>query len=259
MVKGLDTFKAYFGNHAESYVIIGGTACDIHETQFAQVPRATKDIDIVLVVEALTDPFVERFWQMVRDGGYGERNLEVRNDAERKHEYYRFKAPSDKTFPYQMELFSRRLGMIHVPEDEHLTPIPAGEDLSSLSAILMDDQYYQFTLDHSVLMEGVHIAQPEALICLKAKAYLEMVERKAKEGVGDAKDIRKHKNDVYRLATILSVTKPIELPQNLHDHLVEFLRATEDDLPNRDFFKVAGVPGVGGEDAWKVIVNSFVL
>lgn len=259
MVRGIEKFKEYFAGYSESYVVIGGTACDIHETQYSQVPRATKDIDIVLVVEALTDAFVERFWQMVRDGNYGDRNLGVKNDDLSRHEYYRFKNPADKSYPYQLELFSRRLGMIRVPDDAHLTPIPTGEDLSSLSAILMDDQYYNFTLEHSDVSDGIHIANIEALICLKAKAYLEMIERKEKEGIGDAKDIRKHKNDVYRLATMLAVPAPIVLPENLRHHLREFLKKTESELPNNDFFKAAGAGGVKGEDARQVILDSFIL
>ena len=29
MVKGLDTFKEYFQNFSEQYVLIGGAACDL--------------------------------------------------------------------------------------------------------------------------------------------------------------------------------------------------------------------------------------
>ena len=162
MVKGIEKFKEYFSEYAECYVVIGGTACDLHESQFEQIPRATKDIDIVLVVEALTDSFVERFWQMIKDGQYGDRHMGMKNNE--LHEYYRFKKPADTSFPYQLELFSRRLGLINVPTDAHLTPIPTDEDLSSLSAILMDDQYYNFTLEHSTIVDGVHIANIGALL-----------------------------------------------------------------------------------------------
>jgi hypothetical protein len=84
-------------------------------------------------------------------GGYG--NV--------KHEYYRFMKPEDHSFPYQIELFSRSLGLINFPEDARITPIPVNDDLSSLSAILMDDEYYHFTIDHSVMEEGIHIATIE--------------------------------------------------------------------------------------------------
>ena len=60
MVKGLDTFRRYFKGFEDQYVLIGGAACDIvfesNETTF----RATRDLDIVLIVEALTPEFGEK-------------------------------------------------------------------------------------------------------------------------------------------------------------------------------------------------------
>ncbi|NVB76564.1 hypothetical protein HUV05_24325, partial [Bacteroides vulgatus] len=96
-----------------------------------------------------------------------------------RHEYYRFKEPGNPDFPYQIELFSRNIGVVKFPDDAHITPIPVDDDLSSLSAILMDDDYYYYTIEHSTLEEGVHIANIESLICLKCRAYLEMTERKS--------------------------------------------------------------------------------
>ena len=46
----------------------------------------------------------------------------------------------------------------------------------------MDDDYYHLTICHSALVDGVHYANPECLICLKAKAFLDMTRRKAEEG-----------------------------------------------------------------------------
>jgi predicted nucleotidyltransferase len=48
MVRGLDTFKKYFKQFTDNYVIIGGTACDIIINQAGFIPRATKDIDIIV-------------------------------------------------------------------------------------------------------------------------------------------------------------------------------------------------------------------
>ncbi len=53
MVRGLDIFKKYFEQYPDNYVIIGGTACDINIDEAGFVPRVTRDIDIILVVEAL--------------------------------------------------------------------------------------------------------------------------------------------------------------------------------------------------------------
>ncbi|MBC2717822.1 MAG: hypothetical protein HF978_21165 [Desulfobacteraceae bacterium] len=48
MVRGLDLFRDYFKDHADQYVLIGGTACDIAMSQMGLDFRATKDLDIVL-------------------------------------------------------------------------------------------------------------------------------------------------------------------------------------------------------------------
>lgn len=89
-----------------------------------------------------------------------------------------FMKPMNIDYPMQIELFSRSLGLIDLPEDAVITPIPTDEDLSSLSAILMDDEYYHFTVDHSTLVDNIHIADVESLICLKSKAFIDLSERK---------------------------------------------------------------------------------
>lgn len=61
MVIGLEKFREYFTNFPGSYVIIGGTACDIVIGAAGLKPRATKDIDIILIIEALTPDFVRHF------------------------------------------------------------------------------------------------------------------------------------------------------------------------------------------------------
>ena len=61
MVRGLDIFKKYFEAYPGNYMIIGGTACDLIIDEAGFVPRATKDIDIILVVEALNGEFIKQF------------------------------------------------------------------------------------------------------------------------------------------------------------------------------------------------------
>lgn len=68
MVRGIDTFKEFFKGFEDNYVIIGGTACEIYEDLYAQVPRATKDIDIILVVEALSAEFVAKILGVCKEG-----------------------------------------------------------------------------------------------------------------------------------------------------------------------------------------------
>ena len=82
MVRGMNKFRTFFAEFTNNYVIIGGTACDFYEERYGQEPRATKDIDIILVVEALSTDFVSRFWEFVKAGGYTSRQ---RGEVGRAH------------------------------------------------------------------------------------------------------------------------------------------------------------------------------
>ena len=55
MVKGIDMFREYFEEFTEQYVLIGGSACDISFHDNNMDFRATKDLDMVLVVAQCFD------------------------------------------------------------------------------------------------------------------------------------------------------------------------------------------------------------
>ena len=66
MVTGIDSFKEWFKGSEEQYAIIGGTACDILMTEDGLDFRATKDIDLVLIIEAVDANFGKKFWEYVK-------------------------------------------------------------------------------------------------------------------------------------------------------------------------------------------------
>ena len=101
--------------------------------------RATKDFDIVLCIEVLDKSFAEAFWAFVKEGGY-----QNQQRSTGKKVFYRFNKPGDERYPFMLELFSRAPDTLVLGDDSHLTPIPITEDVSSLSAILLDADYYQF-------------------------------------------------------------------------------------------------------------------
>ena len=70
MVVGMDLFTEHFQSFTNQYLLIGGGACYRH-FEMAGLPfRATKDLDIILIIEALTPEFVNHFWQFIRAGEY---------------------------------------------------------------------------------------------------------------------------------------------------------------------------------------------
>ena len=72
--------------------------------------RSTKDLDIVLVAEALTSAFFVTFWDFVRDGKY-----EHLQGSTGKSTFYRFVKPGNPEYPYMLELFSRVPNAFSVP------------------------------------------------------------------------------------------------------------------------------------------------
>ena len=252
MVRGLNIFKKYFEQYHENYVIIGGTACDIILDEAGFIPRATKDIDIILVVEALSFEFVKQFWLFINDGKYQQR--EKSNDA---REYFRFIKPENLEFPHQIELFSRTPDIIILEGEAHLTPIPVDDDLSSLSAILLNDDYYNYMIEHSQVEDGLHHANIEALICLKAKAFLEIKERIEKGSKEDTKQLKKHKTDVFRLTVMLTPESEFDLPETIQTHINQFAVLAAKELPDKGIFKEMGLRNIDPGIVFEQFKKSF--
>lgn len=79
MVTGLDTFRRYFSDHNDSYVLIGGAACDLWFSQAGIRYRNTKDFDVVLCVEVVDTAFADlrRFVAAMATDGVNPRDFKV--------------------------------------------------------------------------------------------------------------------------------------------------------------------------------------
>lgn len=118
MVVGLDVWREHFKDFTDRYALIGGVACDTLMTE-ADLPfRATKDLDVVLLVEALDAAFAEAFWAFVEAGGYERREMSEGGNL------YRFAKPATYGFPFMIELFSRAPDGFALGEGSHLLPRP---------------------------------------------------------------------------------------------------------------------------------------
>ena len=136
MVTGFTIFKENFEEFKGQYVIIGGTACDILMEEEDLEFRATKDIDIVLIVEAMTVEFGKKFWEYISEAGYEHQNKSVGTP-----QFYRFTSPRSKEYPYMIEIFSKKPEFLILGENAVLTPLPIDDEISSLSAILLNETY----------------------------------------------------------------------------------------------------------------------
>lgn len=232
MVTGIDKFKEAFAQYADNYVIIGGTACDIVLQGTDMRPRATSDIDMIIIVERMTPEFAAAFWKFVREGGYHPAKRSRENSDESVYTLYRFDNPDDG-YPVQIELLSRHPDILGEPSGFVIEPIPAGDELSSLSAIIMDDDYYHFTIRNSFVDGGLRIAHPVALMALKARAYLNLVAEREKGKHVNTKHIKKHRSDVLKLIATTSVPEPVKVTESIYECLREFSEGIRKTLPSQ--------------------------
>lgn len=254
MVNGLDKFAEFFNEFSDNYLLIGGAACDRQLESAGLDFRATKDLDIVLVAEVYSADFVAKFWEFTELGKY-----EIQEKSSGEKIYYRFKNPADDSFPWQLELFSRN-PEIKLEDDARLTPIPIDEEVTSLSAILMDDECYKFTIKHANEIDGAKVASTATLICLKASAHLDLKKRKEEGESVSSKDIKKHRNDIIRLAVTLADEDITDVPEQLEKDLKEVLAGFKNDPPDVEAIgKDLGLQEISLDEIIKQIEKTFHL
>ena len=225
MVRGLDVFREYFAAHSDQYVLIGGVAATYAMEGAGLTFRATRDLDIVLHIEALTPEFGKAFWRFVEAGEYETRQT----SAVGKPRVYRFVKPKNERFPTMLELFCRAPDGINLPANSQLTPIPLDESVASLSAIILDDDYYRFVMSGRRESDGVAWVGEDRLIPLKASAWLDLTARRQSGEAIDADNIRKHAKDIIRLSQLLAPDLRVEIAPKITDQLSRFLGAIATD------------------------------
>lgn len=218
MVNGIRIFREHFSNFKEQYTVIGGFACDLLMNDAGLDFRQTVDIDMVLIVEALTTDFAKAFWSFIEAGGY-----QARQRSNGKPEFYRFVDPTNPAYPKMIELFSRPQSNVVLQPGTHLMPLHIDDEVSSLSAILLNDDYYHFLLAGRTVTDGISILDAEHIIPLKMKAWLDLKSKKAEGMHVNSRDIKKHRLDVFRLFQLVRQDQKIFVPKSVGEDIVQFI------------------------------------
>ena len=104
----------------------------------------------------------------------------------------------------------------------------------------------------------MHVANAEALICLKAKAYNDLRARKEQGGDVDSDDIEKHKKDVFRLAPMLTEGARYSLPEEMEVDMREFVTRVAKELPNEDFLRASGLGALRVEGMLETVKRAYI-
>lgn len=106
--------------------------------------------------------------------------------------------------------------------------------------------------------------KPEGLIPLKARAWIDLTERRTRSGGVDERDIRKHRTDVFRLSQLLTPARPVSVPESVRADLFRFLDHFPADSPEWPGILQALAGGGGGAtlspaDMIRALESAFVV
>ena len=184
--------------------------------------RATKDIDMIIMFEDRFSEFAHKFWEYVKLGDYrcGWRNSD-------KPHFYRFTEPKEG-FPVQIELFSRKPDY-HLESDGEIIPIHIDDDISSLSSIMLNDDFYDFMRHGKITINGLSVLKASYIIPFKMYAWLNLRDEKAAGKHVNSKDLRKHKNDVFQLFQIVPDDETIDVRGDVATTIDRFINEMKDE------------------------------
>lgn len=222
-VSGIDKFKNAMQGFESSYVLIGGSACSLLMAEYGAEFRATKDLDIVILSDRPDDGFAKALWTFVKEGNY---EPWARSDSNIC--FYRFVKPRKTGYPSMLELFARHPEFPLSNKQSEITPLPFKEDISSLSAILLDDDYYAFLLDGLSSIDGISVLDAAHLIPLKMRAHIDLNNRRNADQHVNSADLKKHRKDAIRLLEIIPDDTALALPAKIKADAKQFIGTIED-------------------------------
>ena len=155
---------------------------------------------------------------MVEDGGY-----ETRIKGNNKKELYRFLKPKNAAYPYTIELFSRKPVDFEISKESLLTPIHIDDDILSLSAILLNDEYYMLFSEGRKNVDGVSVLDEAYLVLFKMRAYMDLKQRAEQGEKQLSGGIKKHKNDTFRLLAIVQPDRTVEVSERIKEDIKKYI------------------------------------
>lgn len=248
-VNGLDIFAEKLKTYSDNFIIVGGTACSLEMNDAGINFRATNDIDMIVIVEELSAEFGKAFWDFVKEGGY-----EFWKAEETTH-FFRFFNPQNSNYPKMIELFSRKQDWIPSDMVGKYTKIVVSDEISSLSAILLDDTYYRFLKEGSEIVNNLPVLKPMYLIAFKAKAHVDLNKKHSEGQHINERDLKKHKNDILRLVQLLNPNETIDVTDAVKADMQNFFDLIEKENIDMKALKL----NYSKDDAVKILKHTFEM
>lgn len=216
-----DNFIHTFRKYSSCYTIIGGTATAIILDRSGLKPRITKDYDIVMHEEARNEEFYNVLIAFLEQGNY---TMHKTGD---KENLYRF-ITDDKNYPTMIELLCRRPYL----DEKWKYPVSSfsfSKD-HSLSAILLDERYYEFVVNNTEIIDEIPILNQDGLIVLKARAWFNLFMERMNNKHISRYEVSKHIADISRLVVLYDEISKIEMDDSIKDDMRQFLKLLKENM-----------------------------
>lgn len=217
---GEDFLSRYMKDFSDGYILIGGNACALNFEEFSVQFRSTTDLDIVLILESNDTDFYIHLSNYLETNGY---QGKVFNGSNSGGSAYRFKLSDelkDGTKPAQIELFSKKPEYFDevVSKKLHITPIETGFGVSNFSAILVDDDIYDFILNSKIIIKNISTVNMECLLGLKSIAWHANQRLYDEKILKDYGTVIKHPDDMLSIISVLEEDE-IAYPKSIFESI----------------------------------------
>ena len=218
---GLNHFQDYCKDLDDHYVVVGGFATlMLLDSELENHGKATFDIDLVLLTTNSME-MTQRIKEYVKEGEY-----KIQIGSKEQYQYYRFIEPQKKNFAKEIELFASNENSLGLEDGQRVIPIDPGVGLYSLSAIMLDLEYFEMIKNNVEKKHRAPCTNVQATIMLKMSAFYDLKKR-------DDSKWKKHRRDILKLALLLTGEEKIQLVGRMEQDFDTFIEHLENDIDKK--------------------------
>lgn len=242
---GLNHFQDYCKDLDDHYVVVGGFATlMLLDSELENHGKATFDIDLVLLTTNSTE-MTQRIKEYVKEGEY-----KIQIGSKEQYQYYRFIEPQKKNFAKEIELFASNENSLELEDGQRVIPIDAEVGLYSLSAIMLDLEYFEMIKNNVEKKHRAPCTNVQATIMLKMSAFYDLKKR-------DDSKWKKHRRDILKLALLLTGEEKIQLVGRMEQDFDTFMEHLENDIDKKILKSIVDKLPVEKEQVIEILQKVF--
>lgn len=190
------------------------------DREFEGHGKATFDIDLVLLTNNSVE-MSQRIKQYINDGEY-----KIQIGEKDQYKYYRFIEPQKENFAKEIELFASNENDLELDDSQRIIPVDPEEGLYSLSAIMLDPEYFEMIKNNVDKTGRAPYTNAQATMMLKMSAFYDLRSRNDKKW-------KKHRRDILKLALTLTGEEEIKLTGRMKQDFDSFTTYLNDEVDQK--------------------------